>query len=73
MSYCCSYSYVDELDSVDDTERYDAPPLICIMEEQKGGMGVDERVSISMISICPSTGDVVYDEFEGRRFKILRF
>jgi DNA mismatch repair protein MSH3 len=40
------------------------------MEEQKGGMGVDERVSISMISICPSTGDVIYDEFEGKRFEI---
>jgi DNA mismatch repair protein MSH3 len=51
---------------VDDTERYDAPPLMCIIEEKNGGMGVDERVSISMISICPSTGDVVYDEFEGR-------
>ena len=51
---------------MDDTERYDAPPLMCITEEKNGGMGVDERVSISMISICPSTGDVVYDEFEGR-------
>lgn len=29
-------------------------------------MGADERVSISMISICPSTGDVVYDEFDGQ-------
>jgi hypothetical protein len=56
---------------VDDTERYDAPPLMCITEEQKGGMGVDERVSISMISICPSTGDVVYDDFEGRNFEYI--
>ena len=38
---------------------------MCITEEQKGRVGVDERVSISMIAICPSTGDVVYDEFEG--------
>lgn len=56
---------------MDDTERYDAPPLMCIMEEQRGGMGVDERTSISVISICPSTGDVVYDEFEGKRFEII--
>lgn len=28
-------------------------------------MGADERVSISLISICPSTGDVIYDEFDG--------
>ena len=58
--------YVDELDSVDDTERYEAPPLLTLLEEQRGGMGADERVSISMISICPSTGDVVYDEFDGQ-------
>lgn len=37
---------------------------MCIIEELKG-MGIDERVSIAMITICPSTGDVVYDEFEG--------
>jgi DNA mismatch repair protein MSH3 len=59
-------SYVDELDSVDDLERYHPPPLLCLLEEQKGGMGVDDRVSISMIAICPSTGDIVWDEFEGR-------
>ena len=68
VSHSCRDRYVDELDSVDDTERYEAPPLMCITEEQKGGMGVDERVSISMIAICPSTGDIVYDEFEGRSF-----
>lgn len=45
------------------------PPLMCVMEEQKGGMGVDERVLISMISICPSTGDIVYDEFDGEPFE----
>lgn len=50
---------------MDDTERYESPPLMCILETQLGGMGADERVSISMISICPSTGDVVYDDFEG--------
>lgn len=60
------FRYVDELDSVDDTERYEAPPLLTLLEEQRGGMGADERVSISMISICPSTGDVVYDEFDGQ-------
>lgn len=56
---------MDDLDSVDDIERYSPPPLMCIIEEPKGGMGNDERVSISMISICPSTGDVVWDEFDG--------
>ncbi|KAH9063827.1 DNA mismatch repair protein MSH3 [Lactarius deliciosus] len=45
-------TYVDEIDSVDDQLR--------------GGMGADERVNVGMIVICPSTGDVVWDEFEGK-------
>jgi hypothetical protein len=28
-------------------------------------MGTDERVTIGMVSIAPSTGDLVYDEFLG--------
>jgi len=31
-------------------------------------MGADERVNIGMIAICPSTGDVVWDQFEGKCF-----
>lgn len=27
-------------------------------------MGADERVSIGMIAVTPSTGDVVWDDFE---------
>jgi DNA mismatch repair protein MSH3 len=54
------------MESVDGLERYNPPPLMCLLEEQQGGMGADEKVSISMIAICPSTGDVVWDEFEGK-------
>ena len=28
-------------------------------------MGTDERVTIGMVSVVPSTGDLVYDEFPG--------
>ncbi|KAF7968561.1 hypothetical protein HWV62_30097 [Athelia sp. TMB] len=63
-------TYVDELNSVDDVDRYDAPPLMCIKEVSKGGMGVDEHVSIAMITICPTTGDVVYDEFDDSHMRI---
>lgn len=38
---------------------------MCIVEQLRGGMGADERVNLGMIVICPSTGDVVWDEFEG--------
>lgn len=30
-----------------------------------GGMGTDERVTIGLVSLIPSTGDLVYDEFQG--------
>lgn len=42
------------------------PPLMCLIEEQQGGMGPDDRVSIGIITICPSTGDVVWDDFDGK-------
>ena len=57
--------YVDDIDSVDDVDPNDAPLLMCLVEQLRGGMGADERVNIGMIAICPSTGDVVWDEFEG--------
>ena len=38
---------------------------MCLLEERRGGMGTDERVNFAMIAISPSTGDVVWDEFEG--------
>ncbi|KAI0003416.1 DNA mismatch repair protein MSH3 [Russula compacta] len=57
-------TYVDDIDSVDDVDANDAPLLMCLVEQLRGGMGADERVNIGMIAICPSTGDVVWDEFE---------
>jgi DNA mismatch repair protein MSH3 len=53
------------MDSVDNLEKYNPPPLMCLAEEQRGGMGADDRVCIGMITICPSSGDIVWDEFEG--------
>jgi hypothetical protein len=55
--------YVEELDSVDDLEKYNPPPFVCLIEEKKTANSAD--VSLGMISICPSTGDVVWDDFEG--------
>lgn len=40
-------------------------PLMCLVEQLVGGMGKDDRVRIGMICISPSTGDVVWDEFDG--------
>ncbi|KAF8162946.1 muts domain V-domain-containing protein [Crassisporium funariophilum] len=63
-----SATYVDDLDSVDDLERYSPPPFMCLIEENKGSNAVD--VSIGMITICPSTGDVVWDDFEDSAMRI---
>ncbi|KAJ3779412.1 DNA mismatch repair protein MSH3 [Lentinula raphanica] len=55
-------TYVDPLDSVDMTGTHSPPPFLCIVEDQKKGRMHD--VSIALVSVCPSTGDVVYDEFD---------
>lgn len=38
---------------------------MCVIEEKKSANGAD--VHFGMITICPSTGDVVWDDFEGSR------
>lgn len=58
--------YVDDIDSADDVDANNAPLLMCLVEQLRGGMGADERVNIGMVTICPSTGDVIWDEFEGK-------
>jgi DNA mismatch repair protein MSH3 len=46
-----------------------APPptnaLAAIVEMGLGGMSSDDRVKIGIVSVIPTTGDVVWDEFEG--------
>ncbi|ORX33699.1 muts domain V-domain-containing protein [Kockovaella imperatae] len=45
-----------------------APPptnaLVAIVEKGMGGQAVDERVRIAVVSVVPSTGEVVWDEFD---------
>ncbi|KAF4615129.1 hypothetical protein D9613_003157 [Agrocybe pediades] len=55
-------TYIEALDSVDDTGEAAVPPFMCLIEETKGKNSAD--VSIGMIMICPSTGDVTYDDFD---------
>ncbi|KAI0350070.1 hypothetical protein OH77DRAFT_1413634 [Trametes cingulata] len=62
-------TYVDDLNSVDELDPNSAPPLMCLLEEPRGGMGTDERVSIAMIAISPSTGDVIWDEFDDNHMR----
>ncbi|KAI0648249.1 muts domain V-domain-containing protein [Trametes meyenii] len=62
-------TYVDDLNSVDELDPNSAPPLMCLLEEPKGGLGPDERVKMAIIVISPSTGDVVWDEFDDNHMR----
>lgn len=59
--------YVEQLNSVDDTDPTSVPPLLCLVEQVKDGTGIHERVVVSMIAISASTGDVTWDQFDGTR------
>ncbi|TFK46431.1 hypothetical protein OE88DRAFT_1715028 [Heliocybe sulcata] len=63
-------TYVDELGSVDDTAVSAPPSLVCLVEERKGGMGNDEKVSIGLVIVTPSTGDVIWDDIEDSHMRI---
>jgi len=62
-------TYVDDIDGFDDVAGVgtSAPAtgyLLCLTERLAGGMGTDEKVNVGIIAVQPSTGDVIYDEFE---------
>ncbi|KAK1232280.1 Mismatch repair protein msh3 [Marasmius sp. AFHP31] len=57
-------SFVDDLSSVDDLEKYVPPPILCLIEDATKAGGNGGCVTIGMIAITPSTGDVVWDEFD---------
>ncbi len=46
-----------------------APPptnaLVAIVEQDLGGLAADDRVRIGLVSVVPTTGEVVWDEFDG--------
>ncbi|KAL0581145.1 hypothetical protein ABG067_008476, partial [Albugo candida] len=37
---------------------------MCLLEENKGGNGKDDRVLMGMVAVQPTTGDIIYDAFE---------
>ncbi|KAJ7489851.1 muts domain V-domain-containing protein [Mycena galericulata] len=62
-------TYVDDLDSIDELDKYTSPRLVCIIESEKATTtGVD--VCIGMISVSPSVGDVVWDVFDDTPMRI---
>ncbi|KAJ6547415.1 muts domain V-domain-containing protein [Mycena capillaripes] len=62
-------TYVDDLDSIDELDKYAAPRLVCIIEGNSDkSTGVD--VCIGMVSVSPSVGDVVWDVFDDSPMRI---
>ncbi|CAL1703692.1 unnamed protein product [Somion occarium] len=62
-------TYVDHLGSADDLDPVSVAPLVCLVEELRGGMGADEKVCIGMVAVSPSTGDVVWDHFDDNHMR----
>ncbi|KAJ7940789.1 muts domain V-domain-containing protein [Mycena leptocephala] len=66
-------TYVDDLDSVDELDKYAAPRLVCIIEgdsEKSIATSTGIDVCIGMISVAPSVGDVVWDMFDDTPMRI---
>ncbi|CAE6486102.1 unnamed protein product [Rhizoctonia solani] len=60
-------TFIDEIGSADDDNVFahgTAPPIACIIEELRGGMGADDLVHFSFVAVTPATGDIVYDTFD---------
>ncbi|KAL4779336.1 DNA mismatch repair protein msh3 [Aspergillus varians] len=38
--------------------------ILCITEMNARGLGNDERVNVGIVAVQPTTGDIVYDEFD---------
>lgn len=56
-------TFVDELGSIDDEV---APTLMCVLEGGTTGTGAKSTITIAIVTICPTTGEIVWDRFQGR-------
>ncbi|KAK1069785.1 Mismatch repair protein msh3 [Friedmanniomyces endolithicus] len=65
-------TYIDDQEALDGTtpgpeDRGVAPAtghLLCLTETRPRGWGSDEKVQIGLVAVQPSTGDIIYDDFE---------
>lgn len=57
-------TFVDEMEDIDAISGGSlGAALLSLSEQLMGGMGADERVKFGLISVSPTTGEVIYDEF----------
>ena len=63
-------TYIDDVEGLDlsiGSPSGGAPAtgyLVCITEDNSKGWGTDEKVHLGLVAVQPSTGDVIYDDFE---------
>ncbi|KAL1916809.1 uncharacterized protein VTP21DRAFT_5513 [Calcarisporiella thermophila] len=57
-------TFVDDMNTMDDETTAGGGYLMCLYEEVRGGSGRDEYVHLGLVAVHPSTGDIIYDNFE---------
>jgi len=58
-------TYIDEDNNdLDDNTISSTGHLLCLTEISSKGWGSDEKVKIGFIAVQPTTGDIIYDDFE---------
>lgn len=62
-------TYIDDTEGLEDsgTPPSQSPStgfLLCLTEDNAKGYGNDEKVHVGIIAVQPTTGDIVYDDFE---------
>ncbi|TEA13063.1 DNA mismatch repair protein MSH3 [Colletotrichum sidae] len=60
-------TYIDENGDLETVGENGAPSggyLLCITETPTKGQGTDEKVDVGIVAVQPTTGDIIYDNFE---------
>jgi DNA mismatch repair protein MSH3 len=62
-------TYIDDTEGLEDSGPPSAQSpatgfLLCLTEDNVKGYGNDEKVHVGIIAVQPTTGDIIYDDFE---------
>ncbi|KAK7521945.1 DNA mismatch repair protein MSH3 [Phyllosticta citriasiana] len=62
-------TYIDDVEALEGNGAGANGPsnsghLLCLTESNAKGWGTDEKVQVGIVAVQPSTGDIIYDDFE---------
>ncbi|KAK8256050.1 DNA mismatch repair protein MSH3 [Phyllosticta capitalensis] len=62
-------TYIDDVEALEGNGTGANGPsnsghLLCLTESNAKGWGTDEKVQVGIVAVQPSTGDIIYDDFE---------